>query len=139
MLYASHFSASCTNVVTLGERRESLKKSGHCFNCLCCGHKSKNCDGQKNCRYCHCRHHQSLSQHCPSLKSEVSPPEKSPEPKSVTTKNNSSQANHKQIVLLLQTAQVEAVAEYDVILVRILLDNGSQLSYSTVSLKSQTS
>ena len=132
---ASHFSASCTKVVTLGERREVLKKSGRCFNCLRSGHKSKNCDSQKNCRYCHRRHHQSLCEHCPSLKREASPPEKSPEPKSVTT-NTSSQANHRQVVLL-QTAQVEAVGEYDVIPVRILLDNGSQLSYVTVSLKSR--
>ena len=131
----NHFSASCTKVVTQGERRESLKKSGRCFNCLCSGHRSKNCNSPKNCCYCHHRHHQSLCEHCPTLKREASLPEKNLEPKSVTT-NTSNQTNHKQVVLL-QTAQVEAVGEYDVIPVRILLDNGSQLSYITVSLKSR--
>ena len=128
----NHFSASCTKVVTQNERRESLKKSGRCFNCLHSGHRSMNCDSPKN---CHHRHHQSLCEHCPTLKREASQPEKNLEPKSVTT-STSSQTSHKQVVLL-QTAQVEAVGEYDIIPVRILLDNGSQLSYITVSLKSR--
>ena len=62
------------------------------------------------------------------------PQEAPQEPQGVTT-NMSSQMNSKQVVLL-QTAQVEAVGEHDVVPVRILLDNRSQLSYITTSLKS---
>ena len=41
-------------------------------------------------------------------------------------------------VVLLQTAQAEAVGEHGAtVLVRLLLDNGSQLSYITTSLKSR--
>ena len=69
------------------------------------------------------------------LKKDVPPQETPHEPQSVTT-NTSSEMNSKQVVLL-QTAQVEAVGEHDVIPVRILWDNGSQLSYITTSFKSR--
>ena len=44
--------------------------------------------------------------------------------------------NGKQVVLL-QTAQAEAVGEHGNVPVRLLLDNGSQLSYITTSLRSR--
>ena len=131
----NHFSASCTKVVTQNERKERLRKSGRCYNCLRMSHKFKNCDSPKNCRYCHHRHHQSLCEQCPTLKKDPPPQEKPPDPQSVTT-NTSTQMRNKQVVLL-QTAQVEAVSDHDIIPVRILLDNGSQLSYITISLKSR--
>ena len=40
-------------------------------------------------------------------------------------------------VILLQTAQMEAVGEHATVPVRLLLDNGSQLSYITTSLRSR--
>ena len=50
--------------------------------------------------------------------------------------NTTSQMEGKQVVLL-QTAQVEVVGETATVPVRLLLDNGSQLSYITTSLKSK--
>ena len=49
----NHFSASCTKVDEMNERRDILKRSGRCFNCLHSNHKSKDCDSSKSCRYCH--------------------------------------------------------------------------------------
>ena len=31
--HQKHFSASCAKVIDMNERRDILKKSGHCFNC----------------------------------------------------------------------------------------------------------
>ena len=126
----NHFSASCTKVVMRGK---SVKKCGCCYNCLRMSHKFKNCDSPKNCRYCHHRHHQSLCKQCPTLKKDPPPQKRPPDPQSVTT-NTSTQMSSKQ-VLLLQTAQVEAVSDHDVIPVRISLDNGSQLSYINIYLQ----
>ena len=52
------------------------------------------------------------------------------------TVNTSSQMDSKQVILQ-QTAQVEAVGEHATVPVRLLLDNGSQLSYITTSLRSR--
>ena len=132
----THFSASCIKIVSPSERRECLKKSGRCFNCLRPSHKYKNCDSVRSCRYCHKRHHQSLCEQCPTVKKDTLPQESTHETQNVTV-NTSSQMDSKQVVLL-QTAQVEAVGEHATIPVRILLDNGSQLSYITTSLKSRS-
>ena len=131
----NHFSASCAKVVSYNERKEHLKKSGHCFNCLRPSHKSKNCDSGKTCRYCHSKHHQSLSDQFPTLKKD-SPPQNNEDETQHATVNTSCHMYGK-LVVLLQTAQAEAVGEHGTVLVQLLLDNGSQLSCITTSLKSR--
>ena len=133
----NHFSASCTKMVSQNERKEHLKKSGRCFNCLWPSHKSRNCDSRKTCRYCHNKHHQSLCDQCPTVKKDT-PPQNSnsmDETQNVSV-NTSSHMNGKQVVLLW-TAQAEAVGEHGTVPVRLLLDNESQQSYITTSLRSR--
>ena len=42
-----HFSALCTKVVSVKDRRDILKRSARCYNCLRSHHKSKDCDSRK--------------------------------------------------------------------------------------------
>jgi len=69
------------------------------------------------------------------VKKETPPQENAPELQNSAV-NTSSKKGSKRVVLL-QTAQVEAVGKHTAIPVRLLLDNGSQLSYITTSLRSQ--
>ena len=137
----NHFSASCTKVVELNERRDILKRSGRCFNCLRSNHKSKDCDSSKNCRNCHRRHHQSICEQCPTIKlepvtSDRGIPSQQNADQQVSVSNFASQVDGKRIVLL-QTAHVEPIGDQAAIPVRVLLDNGSQLSYITTSVKTR--
>ena len=43
-----NFLVSCPKFVNINERRDILKKTGHCFNCLKSHHKSRDCDSHKN-------------------------------------------------------------------------------------------
>jgi len=139
--HQNHFSASCTKVVNLKDRKDILMKSGRCFNCLRGNHKSKDCDSSKNCRYCHRRHHQSICEQCPTIKREPVTPDKGGVTRLNTDQqfsvnNFASQVDGKRVVLL-QTAHVEATGDRATIPVRVLLDNGSQLSYITTSVKTR--
>jgi len=61
-----HFSATCSAVINVRDRKDILLKAGSYFNCLSTKHKSKECDSQRTCRYCHRRHHQSICEQSPS-------------------------------------------------------------------------
>ena len=56
----SHFSVNCETVSDVGERKQSLRKSGRCFVCLRKGHLGKDCRSSKNCHSCGGRHHASI-------------------------------------------------------------------------------
>ena len=75
-----------------------------------------------------------LCEQCPTVKKNASQ-ENVHEAQNATI-NTSSQMDSKQVILL-HTAQVEAVGEHATVPVRLLLDNGSQLSYITTSLRSR--
>ena len=55
-----HYSASCTEVIDIGKRREILMRDHRCFLCLRKGHRAANCDRTTNCRKCNKHHHQSI-------------------------------------------------------------------------------
>ena len=61
-----HYSASCTKVTSVTDRKGILLKTGRCFNCLKTRHKSRDCDSTRTCRHCHQRHHQSICGHLPA-------------------------------------------------------------------------
>jgi len=96
-----HFSAACSAVINVRDRKDILLKAKRFFHCLRTKHKSKECDGQKTCRYCHCRHHQSICEWAPpamntgSDGTDVPQPDKSTidtSTKSVTSTTNSNKA-----------------------------------------------
>ena len=142
-----HFSASCTKVVDISTRRDILKKTGRCFNCLKSHHKSRDCDSRKNCRHCHRRHHQSICEQLVNAGtaqggSSQSQPTQSQNSQtsslpSQTVTTSSCNKMLKNQTVLLQTARVVAISSHGAIPVRLLLDNGSQLSYITTSLQSR--
>ena len=41
-----HYSAACSTVTSVRDRKDILLKAGCCFNCLRDKHKSKECDSQ---------------------------------------------------------------------------------------------
>ena len=131
--HQNHFSASCTKVVNLKDRKDIFMKSGRCYNCLRISHKSKDCDSSQNCRCCH---RQSICEQCPTIKHEHVTPDKGgviqPNTDQQFSVNNfSSQADGKRVVLL------QLLRDRATIPVRVLLDNGSQLSYITTSVKTK--
>ena len=142
-----HFSASCTKVVSVKDRRDILKRSGRCYNCLRSHHKSKDCDSRKTCRYCRRRHHQSICEHSGNANATPNvnpptpnppaqdPPAQNPQSQTVTTSSCNKIPNNQTV--LLQTARAIATSLYGTVPIRALLDNGSQLSYITTSLQSR--
>ena len=142
-----HFSASCTKVVNVKDRRDILKRSGRCYNCLRSHHKSKDCDSRKTCRYCRRRHHQSICEHSGNLNATPNvnpvtpnppaqdPPAQNPQSQTVTTSSCNKIPNNQTV--LLQTARAISISAYGTVPIRALLDNGSQLSYITTTLQSK--
>ena len=140
----SHYSASCSVVKNIRERKELLTRLGCCFNCLKTNHRAKDCDRTHNCRNCNRRHHQSLcdqplrntsaSNATTSTNVTVSKSDTSANDTlvPVTTTSVANAATSKRIVLL-QTARAVATNESGTALknVRLLFDNGSQRSYIT--------
>ena len=115
-------------------RKEALIKMGWCFVCLKSSHRAKDCDSHRNRRYCHHRHHQSLCELQPRDQGELKEDQTVPVENTTATTVNT--VKNRQLVLL-QTAQAEATngTKTRVENVRILIDNGSQRSYITDSLK----
>ena len=126
----AHYSASCKQVSSVRDHKETLIRMGRCFICLKSNHRARDCESHRNCRYCHRRHHQSLcepqstDQHDRKVERVTSAED--------TTANTINTVKSKQLVLL-QTARAEATngSETRVENVRILFDNGSQRSYIT--------
>ena len=56
---SDHFSAECSVVTELKERKNCLLKSGRCFNCLSTKYIARYCDRKRNCKKCGGSHHQS--------------------------------------------------------------------------------
>ena len=129
-----HFSASCSKISNISDRKDILLKAGRCFNCLRTNHKSRDCSNPKNCRFCHRRHHQSICE--VHAEKPAHNPEPNPESNSVTNTTNSLKGK---CTILLQTAQAIATNQSEGVSrqVRVLFDGGSQRSYITKRLQSK--
>ena len=138
-----HYSAACSTVTSVKERRDILLKAGRCFMCLKSKHKSKDCDSQRTCRHCHRRHHQSICEQALPTQHNSDSTESSQSGNATNTTNSVSisgttslsKATAGKGVVLLQTAQAIAIGETKRKPVRILFDSGSQLSYATKALQ----
>ena len=139
----SHFSVNCETVSDVGERKQSLRKSGRCFVCLRKGHLGKGCRSSKNCHRCGGRHHASIcfkDKHHPQGPSNLTGRQQlglNASNGSTSNAGGSPQTSLSLFVsikvpMLLQTACVKVRAPVKlapVIETRILLDSGSQRSY----------
>ena len=96
-------------------------------------HKSKDCNSQQRCRHCHRGHHQSLCDQRPADLPPSAPQDATPPSQSGTTSTTKKGNGNR--VILLQTNQAIA-SNGEPVPVRMLLDNGSQLSYVIMSLQS---
>ena len=94
-----HFSASCSKITNVNDRKNTLLKAGRCFNCLRTNHKSQDYSSPKNCRFCHHQHHQS------KCEAHTENPTPNVETNSVTNTANSLKGK---CIILLQTAQAVA-------------------------------
>ena len=132
---SEHYSAFCTKFSDVSQQREILTKSGRCFVCLRLNHKSKDYNSQKRCRHCHRSHHQSICDQRPAESPPRAPQDVTPSSQSVTT--STTRKGNGNRVILMQTIQAIASDGGEPVPVRMLLDNGSQLSYVTTSLQSK--
>ena len=152
----SHYSASYLKFRIPQERRAILVRTGRCFNCLKNNHKCRECESPKTCRYCNRRHHQSICDRGNFNEPNPSRPGGTPSTSSSntgTSSDNSGNTDHEATptsanttsvsknhrTVLLQTAHATAFASPNgpSLPVRVLFDNGSQLSYVTETLKRQ--
>ena len=129
-----HYSASCSVVKTVKDRRSALIQGGRCFICLRTQHQAKDCELRKKCRFCHGRHHQSLCERAQPV-DELPPKDNSV----METSSNTCNISKVDQLVLLQTAR--ALASNDgtgrEVMARVLFDTGSQRSYITDSLANQ--
>ena len=132
----NHFSASCSSVKNVVDRKSILLKEGRCFVCLKTNHRAQNCDSNKKCRRCGRRHHQSLCE----VNNRSPGGGQGAESKKETSTNTTNTMRDKKTILL-QTARAVASNEggSKKVGVRLLLDSGSQRSYLTESLKHKLS
>ena len=137
----SHYSASCSKVSSIKDRREILR-NGKCFNCLKSNHKVKDCHSKHTCRNCQKRHHQSVCD--AQLEKPSTPVSQSVGPVSQSSTSEGNALNTSSLnvttrnkgTILLQMAQAMAVNPVTSQLkkIRLLFDNGSQRSYVTEDL-----
>ena len=129
-----HYSASCERIKDISQRVSILKQKGKCFVCLRYGHRKNQCRLNKLCKHCRGKHHQSICEH----ESRPKQDQQSNEMENTTSASTLTRSKGKSVVLL-QTAKTMAFknGEAKGISVHILLDNGSQQSYITESLKTR--
>ena len=152
----NHYSASCDRVTDTNARKEILKRDRRCFVCLRRGHRNDQCQQNKSCRRCQGNHHQSIcerpfqpvgstppvhtnsnlageSRSTNEERTELNDKDSSSASVSHTT-TTSAKGPYK---VLLQTAATYAKGfnNSSPVLLRILLDSGSQRSYVTTALK----
>ena len=142
--HEAHYSASCTKVCTPSERKAVLIRSGRCFNCLRANHKLRECESSKTCRHCNRKHHQSICDRVGASAGstdQTDEPAANKEPNNVntSTSTNTTNVSKNRPAILLQTAHARASASTSgpSVPVRILFDNGSELSYITERLQRQ--
>ena len=131
--HEAHYSASCTKFQTPQARKEILLKSGRCFNCLKANHKSKECESLKTCGHCKRKHHQSICDKANVNDSNLADGQVSKNTHNndgTPTSTNTTNVSKNRQVILLQTAHAmaSATAGGTSVPVRVLFDNGSQLS-----------
>lgn len=149
----AYFSASCTKIQTLQERKAILIRSGRCFNCQKNNHKSWECEFPRTCRHCNHKHYQSICDKGNSRETQsgrVDGASHNGDSNTGTSSDNGSNTdmmsstnitsvskNHH--MALLQTAHATALASLSgsSVPVRVSFDNGSQLSYIMERLQQQ--
>ena len=153
----SHSTAECNVVTDIQERKNILKRQGRCFLCLRRGgHLAKNCTSNIKCFNCNLNHHVALCHKRYSGISEVKLPQvgsvstsrHKAEPETVPTENTAATKTANNYVDCQDTFTVQTTLLQTAICVvsnplcperetkvRVLLDQGSQLSYITSQLK----
>lgn len=143
-----HHSTACTVVTDVAARKEALRRSGRCYVCLRKRHISRDCRSSGNCNKCRGRHHVTI---CPrtNTRSDASPPTASPGPTQGGTGGASGSTQgltntlyvDAQTPVLLQTARLriynldDATSPPTSIVIRAILDSGSQRTYVTSRIK----
>lgn len=132
----NHYICHCKDFAQLDvpQRQDFIKKNGICFNCLVKGHSVNTCRQSTTCRKCNRRHHTllhstTLSKNppVPDTNHPASKPETSTSIPTVTAK---AEVHNEQVILA--TAQIAAQSRNnDTIILRALIDQGSQASFIT--------
>ncbi|XP_073986124.1 uncharacterized protein [Rhodnius prolixus] len=121
----THRPQDCFNAgsLTFQEKRERLVQNKRCFQCLRQGHLARQCKNFVKCFICHKRH---LSVMCPEQREKE---HKSLEEGSKETQIGTSLINYSSGVTLLQTLMIKIKGPKSELIVRALIDSGSQKSY----------
>lgn len=126
----NHESASCEHAkgMSLSERQECVKKKHACFNCLKIGHGFKMCRVNVKCPWCHRRH---VILMCPEVAKPDKPNQDSDSKSTETMKGKNLAAFCGDPEVLMQTLRVKLRNGNREIIIRAVIDTGSQKSYVT--------
>jgi len=138
---ARHFVNACAKFTAQNpnQRRETVKRLKRCFNCLSASHSVQDCKSKYSCRSCGKRHHSTLhldsdSESNNATSKATDSPSQNP---STTVEVNSlltSALPRSRSQVLLATARVQVNASGRSIVVRALLDQGSEATFISATL-----
>lgn len=143
-----HQTTSCTTVTDVTARKEILRKSGRCYVCLRRHHISRDCRSSGNCGKCRGRHHITICQRTnprTSVGPSAAPPGSTPGGPVGASGSSQGLTNTLYVgartPVLLQTAKLQiynlddATSSPTSIVVRAIMDSGSQRTYVTSRVK----
>lgn len=118
----NHMSQDCfkARTMTMEQRNDKLKEKKVCFRCLKSGHISKKCSATVKCGGCGNRHHLIMCRGGDKTERQPEQPDSS-----VVRHNNFARSND----VLLKVVVVRAMGARGSRTVRMLIDEGSQVSY----------
>ena len=135
----SHFPSACKSVTDVETRKQVLRREGRCYVCLKRNHLSRDCRSNIRCSQCNGRHHVSLCQRAQGQKNVSTSDRGTDSERNPSERQLPSTQMYvgTKTPVLLQTATAPAYGKSTTIQARIILDSGSQRSYTTNQLKDE--
>lgn len=139
----SHMLSACSKFTSknASQRREIIKMQKRCFNCLSAKHGVASCQSKYSCRICHKRHHTLLHIDSPTCSDSMEPEKRGDAMRPSQSQNKAvnsltaTSVTSDRAPVLLATANVKIrVPSGRTVVVRALLDQGSEMTFISENL-----
>ena len=127
---SNHVASKCLKVTNAASRKQTLRRKGLCFICFKSDHLASSCNSKYKCHKCNGKHHISI---CTFEKGDDSLDQNNGQPDGATATNFSSNRNN--ILLQTATAVVSNINNSETLTTNLILDSGSQRSYTSPELR----